>query len=407
MGTMRPGGWDAYYDALERAFGGVPEPEEYRTLWNRLTEPERTLAVYDQDEVVGTAGAFSFRVSVPGGAVLPAAGVTMVSVQSTHRRRGLLSAMMRRQLTDVRAMGEPFAVLTASEPPIYGRFGYGAATERMLLQVDTSRVSLRVPEGTDQVRLRLADPAKALDACEEVYAQQVPGRPGMLERQPGWAELGVVDPEKDREGHGELLCVTAECDGKLTGYARYAIKPDWSSTTGAASGTVTLRDLEALDPVSYAALWRYLFEVDLTSTVVALNRPVDDPLLHMVSDIRRCGVRVRDELYLRLVDLGAALAGRSYAVPVDVVLEVRDPFCPWNEGRWRLSGDADGARCERTTDPADLSLSVRELGTVYLGGSSLRALAAAGRVEELRSGALAPAARAFSNDPAPWSPHGF
>jgi predicted acetyltransferase len=331
--------------------------------------------------------------------------VTMVSVQPTHRRRGVLTAMMRRQLDDVRAAGEPLAVLTASEPGIYGRFGYGLATEQLIVHADTTRVTLQLPDGVDGVRLRLVPAEEALEQCEAVYAQRVAGRPGMLARQPGWAHRPLLRGDWPSQEVGETLCVLAESEGRVTGYARYAVKPEWDVT--GPHGSVLVRDAEALDPVSYAALWRHLFGVDLTSTVQAWNRPTDDPLLHLVSDMRRCALRVRDGMFVRLVDVGAALQARRYAAPVDVVLEVGDAFCPWNEGRWRLTGDAAGARCERTGDAPDLALSVRELGSAYLGGSTLAALAGAGRVRELRPGALAEASAAFRAPCAPWLPHGF
>ncbi|MET9869551.1 GNAT family N-acetyltransferase [Streptomyces sp. NPDC006386] len=397
--------WDKWYDTLLRSFGGVPEAAEERELWNSLTEFDRSLGVWDGDACVGTAGAFSFRVTVPGGASVPAAGVTMVSVAATHRRRGILTSMMRRQLDDVRALGEPLAVLTASEPAIYGRFGYGAATFHLNAEIDTSRVRLSVPPGTDDVRVRYAVPADVLDACEAVCARLVPERPGMLARLPGWERLGLLDPESAREGASPLQCVVAERDGETVGYARFRVKPSWE--TPGPNGSVILRDSAALDPAADAALWRFLFDIDLTSTLVVRGRPVDDAWQYLVSDPRRCRPWVRDSLYVRPVDVGAALEARTYQTPVDVVFEVEDAFCPWNAGRWRLGGDAKGASCERTSDAADLALSVRELGAAYLGGVSLAALAAAGRVRELRRGALAEASPAFGSVVAPWLQHGF
>ncbi|MFE9442778.1 GNAT family N-acetyltransferase [Streptomyces sp. NPDC006602] len=397
--------WDQWYDKLIRAFGGVPESSEEREVWRSLTETDRSLGVWDGDVCVGTAGAFSFRLTVPGGASVPAAGVTMVSVAATHRRRGVLRSMMRRQLDDVREWGEPLAVLTASEPEIYGRFGYGAATHCVNIEVDTTRVRLSVPPGTDDVRLRYAAPADVLDACEAVYARKVPGRPGMVARQPGWERVGVLDPESGRGGASPLQCVVAERGGEVVGYARFRIRPEWE--TAGPKSVVVLRDTEALDAAAHAALWRFLFGIDLTSTLTALGRPSDEPWLSMVSDIRRCGLRVRDSLYVRLVDVGAALEARTYQAPVDVVFDVEDAFCPWNAGRWRLTGDAKGASCARTTDAADLALSVRELGAAYLGGVSLASLGAAGRVRELRQGVLAEAAVGFGSVVAPWLPHGF
>ncbi|GGO80940.1 GNAT family N-acetyltransferase [Wenjunlia tyrosinilytica] len=405
MRVLEPEGWDAFYDALERAFGGGAESAEEREVWRSVSNCDRFIGVYDGNDVVGTAGVFSFRLTVPGGESVRAGGVTMVSVQPTHRRRGVLRSMMRRQLDDIRAAGEPLAMLTASEPPIYGRFGYGNASDQLSATIDTGRVRLALPEGTDRVRLRIAEPVEVRGECERIYAARVPSRPGMLARQPGWEAVPILDPPSGREGASPLLCVTAELDGKLSGYARYSVKSRWDSA--GPNGSVVLRDLEALDPVSGAALWDFLFGIDLTSTLVVRNRPSDDPLLHLVSDIRRCRVAIRDSCYIRLVDVGRALAARTYTAPVDVVLDVADSFCPWNEGRWRLSGDAKGAACEPSKEPADLALSVRELASVYLGGVPLTALAGAGRVRELRQGALAEASAAFRGLAEPWLPHGF
>ena len=403
---MQPSEWDQWFSSLELAFGGVPESPEQRELDQEVTECERSIGFWDGDDVVATAGAFSFRVAVPGGALVPAAGVTMVSVASTHRRRGLLTALMRRQLDDVRALGEPVALLTASEPAIYGRFGYGAATRQMSLAIDTDRVRLSVPEGTDEVRLRYARPDEAVAACESVYARLVPGRPGTPAHGPGWERKALVDPASSRQGGSVLQCLLAERDGELVGYTNYYLKPEWD--TSGPKGRVTVNDLQALDPAAYAALWRFLFGIDLTSTVEARNRPVDDAVLNLVSDVRRCDIRLRDSLYVRLVDVGAALEARTYRGPLDVVFEVEDTFCPWNAGRWRLTADAKGgASCKRTDDAADVALSVRELGAAYLGGEALGALALAGRVRGLRAGAVAEASSAFLSDVAPWLPRGF
>jgi predicted acetyltransferase len=403
--VLRQGEWNTWYDMLIRAFGAVAEAPEERELWNSLTEFDRSLGAWDGDACVGTAGAFSFRLTVPGGASVPAAGVTMVGVAATHRRRGVLTSMMRRQLDDVREWGWPLAVLTASEPEIYGRFGYGAGTFHVNAEIDTTRVRLTVPPGTDDVGLRFAVAADVLDVCEDLYARKVSGRPGMLARLPGWERLLVLDPETDRDGGSPLQCVLAERDGEVVGYTRFRIKPEWDAS--GPKGSVLVRDVVGLDPAAQAALWRFLFGIDLTTSLKVRGRPLDEAWQHQVSDIRRCAVRVRDSLHVRLVDVGAALEARTYQAPVDVVFEVEDAFCPWNAGRWRLTGNAKGASCGRTTDPADLSLSVRELGAAYLGGVSLEALGAAGRVRELRQGALSEASVGFASAVAPWLPHGF
>ncbi|MFD5429052.1 GNAT family N-acetyltransferase [Streptomyces sp. NPDC127084] len=406
--TLEAQEWDTWYGTVERAFGGPPTPPEARGLWQSLTEHDRSIAAWDGDECVGTAGAFSLRLSVPGGSVVDTAGVTMVSVAATHRRRGLMTQMMRRQLDDVRERGEPLAALVASEPGIYGRFGYGMATQQLSASIDTARVRMEVPAGTgaDGVRLRYADPLSALPACEAVYADQVADRPGTPARLPGWERLAVLAPGGGgHDGGSPLRCVVAERDGTAVGYARFQHTPQWDAT--GARGTIVLRDLDAQDPAAYAMLWRFFFEIDLTSTLMAENRPVDDVWQHLVSDVRRCERHLRDGLFVRLVDVGAALESRAYRTPVDVVFEVEDSFCPWNEGRWRLAGDGRGASCTRTAAPADVTLQATALASVYLGGFALTALARAGRADELKRGALARASLAFGNDTAPWLPHSF
>ncbi|MGW4029058.1 GNAT family N-acetyltransferase [Streptomyces sp. NPDC004838] len=399
--TLRPTEWDAWYAGLERASGGS-KGTEHRELVRGLTDFDRSLAAFDGDECVGTAGSFGFEVTVPGGGLVPFAGVTMVSVAATHRRRGILTSMMRRQLDDIREWGEPLAMLKASEPAIYGRFGYGVASRQLKAEIDTSRVRLEaLPADVDAVRLRQVAPIDATAECESVYARAVPSRPGMPARLPGWDTLQVFD----RDPASPLQCVLAERDGEVTGYALFRHRSAWD--VYGPKGTVELQDLHALEPSSGAALWRFLFGIDLTSTLSLDNRPVDEPLFHLVSDPRRCGLRVWDGLYVRPVDVGAALAARTYRVPVDVVLEVEDSFCPWNEGRWRLSGDAKGAVCERTADAADVVLSVRELGAMYLGGAALRELEAAGRVRAVSRAAAEAASLAFGGEVAPWGPHDF
>ncbi|RKE19101.1 GNAT family N-acetyltransferase [Streptomyces sp. TLI_171] len=400
--------WESWYGTVDVAFGGTPEPPEERSLWRELTEVERSLAICDGERIVGGGGIFSLRLVVPGGAVIPLAGVTMVGVLPTHRRRGALTALMRRQLDDVRAAGEAVAALTASEPAIYGRFGYGQATRKVAVSMQRGKVRVHTPERQGQVVLRLADPRAELPRCEELFARLATRRPGTLVRQPGWERVAVLDAPESRGGFSPLQLVLAEDaeSGELLGYARYAVKGEFNER--GAAGAVRVRAVQAEQPWVYARLWEFLLDLDLTERVEAPSLPLDDPLLHLVSDVRHLTPRLVDALYLRLVDLPRALTARTYAQPVDVVLEVTDAFCPWNAGRWRLTAAPGGpVSCVPTEEPAELELDVRELGAVYLGGGSLAALAAAGLVRELRPGALEPASGAFRSALEPWLPHGF
>lgn len=403
--ALDPADFDEWYAAVERVFGGVPEDPELEEFWHTVIDRKRCLAAYEGERVVGTTQTFALSVEVPGGRFVPTGAVSAVGVAATHRRRGILRSMMRAQLDVLREEGLSLAVLTASEAGIYGRFGFGLATQQLGLEIDSSRVRVEVPGGGDDVTLRYVPVAEAASVCEEVHGRAAGTRAGRFLRAPGWERHPLLDPADSRDGASPAQCVLASRGGEVVGYVRFHTKPVWDAA--GPKGVVTLRDIGADDPTVYGALWRFLCEIDLTSTVKAGNRPVDDPLLHLVSDVRRCGARVRDGMYVRLVDVGAALASRTYSAPVDVVFEVADAFCGGNAGRWRLSGDTKGAVCSRTTDAADLALSVRELGAAYLGGSSLGSLAAAGQVQELREGALREASVAFTTPVAPWLPHGF
>ena len=382
---------------------GPPTPE--MTEWQRrFLELDRTIGVFDGQEQVGGASIFTMRLTVPEGRQVPMAGVTWVNMLPTHRRRGALTKMMRHQLHDLHERGaEPVAGLTATHPAIYGRYGYGRATYSVTLTVKREHNALRLPPGTDDVTLRLVDPKSSIGICKEKYSRHVLRRPGMLEKPDWWYEFDVADLPEMREDYSNVRMVVAERDGAALGYASYRTKP----TGPGHEGEAYVRGVYADDPAAYAALWRMLLNVDLVNTIVVPSIPMDDPLLATLESARYANPTVKDALYVRLVDVDRALTARTYATPIDVVFEVVDEFCPWNAGRWRLAGDEKGATCERTDSAADIRVNVRELGTVYLGGATLRALADAGQVVEHTAGAVRAASKAFASDVRPWLPLEF
>src|SRR5919202_2429947 len=389
---------EAFERAAEGAFHEDAHPED-APLAAKLFEPERSLAVFDGGQIVGTAGVYTRALTVPGGPV-PAACVTAVGVLPTHRRRGLLTRMMRRQLEDVHARGEALAALWASEPAIYGRFGYGLAARSTELSVRTPAAVAAPVEGVTTV----VAPADAIARIAPLYDAVRRERPGHLDRTPAWWEKRIHFPEYRRDGAGTLrAAVHAAPGGAVDAYALYAVKPVWGPD--GPEGEVVVREVMAADPAGTAAIWAYLLGLDLTRRVAWAIAPADEPLVHLVA--RPVVQRLAANLWVRPVEVGAALAARAYATPLDVVLEVADPFCPWNAGRWRLAADAGGAACERTTDPPDLALSAADVGAAYLGGTTLAAPAAAGRVREGRPGALAAATAAFRGPREPWCPEIF
>ena len=365
-----------------------------RARYARIDEPERLLACFDDGRIVGTTAAFTRTLTVPG-ATVGCAAVTAVSVLPTHRRRGLLTGMMRRQLEDVRDRGEPVAALWASEGTIYGRFGYGVgATEtRLVARRPAARLAVPPPAGEP---LRAGPAGEHVEAMRAVHERVRLDRPGMLDRPGPWWQDRLHDPEADRRGAQPLRAVV--CDD---GYALYAVRSDWDDDGPA--GEVVIRELVAATPAARVVLWAFLLDQDLTRTITWALAPADEPLWLMLADPRALRRTVGDGLWVRLVDVPAALAARTYASEPNVVLEVSDAFCPWNAGRYRLSGDG----CEPTDAQPDLALDVATLGAAYLGGTTLQALAEAGRVRELRPGALERASAAFRGTVAPWCPEVF
>ena len=365
-----------------------------RERYEKIDEPERSLAWFDDGRIVATTAAFTRTITVPGGTVRCAA-VTAVAVVPTHRRRGLLTEMMRSQLDDVRSRGEPVAALWASEGTIYGRFGYGVGTteSHLVARRPAARLAVQPPAGEPLRAGPAADHVEAMRAVHECVRLH---RPGMLDRPGPWWEDRLHDAEDDRRGAQQLRAVVTE-----DGYALYAVKPGWDDDGPA--GEVMLRELVAATPAARAVLWAFLLDQDLTRTITWRSAPPDEPLGLMLANPRALRRTVRDALWVRLVDVAAALAARTYAIEPDVVLEVSDPFCPWNEGRYRLTGGG----CEPSDAPADLALDAATLGAAYLGGPTLRALAEAGRVREFQPGAVERASAAFRGAVEPWCPESF
>ena len=400
--TLGDDDWPALLEVDSNAFGGSFE-QEVLDAERELIEMDRAIGAYDGQTLVGVAAAFTFDLAVPG-AVVPVAGVSWVGVLPTHRRRGILRALMTTQLHDIRERGrEAVAVLWASEPVIYGRFGYGLASHAVRLRVPRGPDTLRPDLPVDpDLRLRLV-PAEDWKLTADVYAAAAASRPGLIARDDRWYRRAVSDFPSMRQGRSALRCVVAEDRDGVRGYARYSTKSEWAPT--GPQGTVDVREVVAADAPALAALYRYLLDIDLTRTVELWNVPVDDPLLHWLSSARAASPTLQDALYVRLVDVPTALGQRTYAAPVDVVIGLTDRLCPWNEGTWRLTGGADGARCERTTDEPDLRMSVTELGAAYLGGTELAELALAGRVQPAAGSGpvLAATSAAFATSPRPWS----
>ncbi len=367
-------------------------------------ELERSTAAIEDGTIVGTAGIYSFDLTVPG-AMLPTAGVTWVSVRPTHRRRGVLTGMMRTQLDAIHERGEVLAALWASEAPIYGRFGYGLAAEGVEMRIERAHAELRhiVPF---RGRTRLVERDEALATWPGVYERVRPHQPGMISRSEPWWGRHLPEPgqERARSGYSKSFYIQYEEDGEALGYVRYRIKESYDK--GSAAGKLAIGELIGSTDTAYSALWSYIFGVDLIGTITQDWGHVDEPLLHMLANPRRLVRRHSDTLYVRLVDVAKALAARRYMVEGHLSIEVEDSFCPWNSGRYGLEGGPHGAACARVDAPAEITLSAETLGALYLGGSRFEAMARAGRVRGTAE-ALRRADTMFAWDPLPWIPEIF
>ena len=397
---------EAFERAVHLAFHEEARPEEIANSLRTL-EAERTLAIRDSGEIVAGTAVLTRAITVPGGAAVPVAAVTAVGVVPGQTRRGHLGRLMRRQLDDVREAGrEPIAALWASEGGIYGRYGYGLSTRAVGFELSTAGAELRRDAPLPAERPRVLAAAEAVERLEPVFEAVRAQVPGMMSRGDAWWEHRLFDPEHRREGRSPLrAAVQAGPDGEPAGYALFAAKTDWDEHGPA--GEARVRELMATTPEVRAGLWAFLLSLDLIRTVRWRLAGDHDPLPHLLASSDPLVQTIGHGLFVRLVDVDRALVARRYSAPLSVVLEVDDAFCPWNTGRHRLTSDGDTVRCEPTDEPADVALGAEALGAAYLGGTRLETLAGAGRVRELRPGALREADLAFRGATEPWCPEIF
>ncbi|MGP3691229.1 GNAT family N-acetyltransferase [Streptomyces sp. IBSNAI002] len=365
-----------------------------------LRDVDRTRAAFVDGRLVGTSQTLSLEVTVPGTGPVPMGGLTAVGVLPTHRRRGLLRDMMRALLDDCHERGEALATLSAAEGSIYGRYGFGPATYQARWELDITQAR-RPYRHEQQGRIELVDARTANAVWPRLHDQVRQSRVGEVS-----AYHGLWDERAARTGAWQYL-LRYDDTGTVDGAAVYRIP--WSPDPSTA-GTVEVDWLEAATTAAYTDLWAFLTSLDLTRRVVAGKRPVDEVLRWQLADPRALRItRQSDDLWVRLIDVPAALANRTYPVQGSLIVEVTDPFCPWNQGLWHLEGGPEGAHCQRAPRgaSADLSLSSTTLGSIYLGGTPLGPLAAAGLVDEHTSGTLERATAMLTQPQAPHNAIGF
>jgi predicted acetyltransferase len=384
----------AFNQVLSRAFLNDDGSPHWVELHRAELGHGRGVGVFDDDRMVGSGIILTRSITLPGGDVVPFAGISCIAVASDHRRRGALRKIMRAQLHGLHAHGaEPFAVLWASESRIYRRFGYGEASEYTAVEL-TKGADFRpgIELSTDPIREVPAEVARPL--MEEIYAKLLPNRVGKLSRSSGdWDHLMADDPAERDGMSSRRFAVHPE------GYACYRVGGGRGDR--GPSGRLHVEEIVATTPQAHALLWRYVLDMDLIGTITGRIGP-DDPVRQMLAEPMAQLLRQSPALWVRIVDLDRALVARRYLTPLDVVFEVTDEFCPWNAGRWRLTADETGAaQVTRTQDEPDIALDIIDLGAAFLGGTRLNTLAATGRVRELTDGAVRRASAAFLGENLP------
>lgn len=399
---IRPATAEEFPDVLRpimHYFGRTPSAE-FADRFGAILPPDRIHAAFDNGEVVGSGGVFPFETGIPGGLVR-SAGVTLVGVLPTHRRRGIFNDLMRAQIADIHERDEPIAYLWASEDSLYGRFGYGVASFSGSIDLARDHIAFAgdfEPAG----RVRLLEGDEAVDSFYEIQRAAAARHPGMFVRtKEWWKNRRLADPEWAREGGGEQVRALLELDGRPAAYALYRMH--FSAERGIPNGFTRVIEAIGDSPEATREIWRYLLDIDWMARVRADLLPLDHELFLLLRDPRRLRFELRDGLWVRLVEVEPALNARRYQPGEPVVLEVQDELCPWNAGRWRVG--PDGA--ERTDAEADLAMPVTSLGSAYLGGFRFGELARAGRVEELADGAIDRADALFRADRYPWCPEIF
>jgi predicted acetyltransferase len=397
---------DEFFAAGMRGFHDDYVADRWAPM-HKVFEPERSFGFQVDGRWISTCGAYSRKLTVPGGS-MPVAAVTLVTVQPSYRRKGLLTEMMKHQLDDIHQRGEEsVALLWASESAIYGRFGYGQACPQVRLSGKTKTTGFRRDVDLGSGSVGEVERDQAIPIIKRLHQNLLPRRVGALDRKHPWWVVKWHDPQQWRHGSSAYrFALHYNHRGQSDGYVAFRVKNDWSES----GAEVSVDELDADNAVARGALWRFVLDLDLVRRFVRQNAPLDDSVRYLVADLRSVKAEDQDGTYARLVDVPRALEARRYLTDLDVTIRIEDPLLTHNTGTIRLEASRDGAAVTRVTRGRrrpDLTLDVRDLGAVYLGGTSLAALARAGLVTERTQGAAAAMSAAFGWSQPPFCPDFF
>ena len=356
--------------------------------------PDRSIMAFDGKNMVGNALSYEMDMYIPGG-ISKIAAVASVSVQATHRRKGINRSIMKYQLEDIHSRQEPLAVLQASESIIYGRYGYGMASFESNLEIEKTRSAYAIDHASEGQPYFIEE-SEAREIFPQIYSKAIENRVGMVRRRENWWEFRFREPGL-KGGDPKSWFVKYQKNGETDGYLRYTIN----------EAELNIIELIASSHEAYSSLWRLCLDMDLVDTIKAEHRPADEELKWMLADPRRLVEHSSDRYWVRLVDVKKALSQRSYSVDGSLTLEVKDNFLPWNQEVVELRSESGESSCATSNKNPDIVLSAGDLGAVYLGGINFSTLLASGRIEEITKGSVSKANFMFSTERKPWGFDGW
>lgn len=391
--TATPDDASAMFHADGTAFGFSYDEAEIDLLV-AIKDFDRFLLAVDDGRIVGITGSYGFEVTLPGGATLPAAGVTWVSVQATHRRQGLLRRMFDVQHRDIDERGEPVAMLTASEASIYERFGYGVASHWRLAMIDRREATIRPELRPDPGAVRYIDHDAALQHVTDLWDRYRVTRAGEISRPPAWQKL-LVQRRRKASGEQSEAFHLRHADG----YASYRVTQ--RPNEGLPAHDVEIAELVACTPEAHLALWTTLLDLDLVGPITTRRLPLDDPLPYLLTNGRAVRTQsITDYLWANPRDPATAFGARTYGTSDRLVVEAEGQ-------RWAIEGSPDGATCRKVRTRPDLTTSTAGLGALLFGGVRPSVLAAGRRLEARDAAALRRADAFFAGDRLPFCSTGF
>lgn len=394
---------------VRHGFGEHVHPDDIVRLRNERVELDRLVAAVDtqSNRIIGTGGADSYWLTVPGGEPVPMAGVAYMTTSVTHRRQGAFSNMMTYIHDAARERGDVISGLWASQSHLYGRFDYGLSINSYDWEIDPSFGEFShfpaANANNADIKVSFIGADEAEVVLPGIYERMHRQTTGSVNRTSGRWRYQLFDEERVRQGASPLFFAVCEEAGEQTGYVSYRMRRQGDSDMG----TLEVVEQVSATEVAHAAIWRFLLDFDLVGKITAINRPSDDSLWWMLSDPRRLIRKSHDALWVRLLDIPKALEARTYNSDGILKIGLVSDVQPESAGTYVIEIDDSRGSVKKTNDKPDVVMTPADLSALYLGGISSGPLFEAGRINEITTGSLVKLTGMFNTDSAPWCAHYF